>query len=234
MFHLEQIELEKSFMNWKTAVRILLFTLTFPLLPGWFYLYDASDFKSYFTNWGLCFTLMSLVATIVAPYDLKFASKPNKMALQHFLVTISVIMEMVVMPIYWGMLHEGVMRNAGGNQEMVFYQWCAHTIPAMASWGNFFITDFLFYRPYVRVILAIEVFYLSFNFYVVKSSGVPVYWFMAWDDLASSAIMIGLFVCVCFVFVYSLAALSECLNRRRLPVKMLTSAQVKKNEKKKN
>jgi len=95
-------------------------------------------------------TLMSLTATIVAPYDLKFPSKPNKMALQHFLVTISVLMEVVIMPIYWGMLHEGAMRNAAGDPVKVFYQWWAHSIPAMASCGNFFISDFLFYRVCFR------------------------------------------------------------------------------------
>ena len=50
--------------------------------------------------------------------------------------------------------------------------------------------------------------YLGYNYYVVKTSGAPVYWFLTWEDSTSLAIGVGLTL-ACVAFFCAMSCISK-------------------------
>ena len=92
-----------------------------PIVPLWFLFYPAHEFIVYFTNWGLIITIFSLIVSAFMPYDTLYRQKPNKMALNHLLISAAFTAEIVICAIYWPFLHKSVMRkNAHSVPQMVY------------------------------------------------------------------------------------------------------------------
>ena len=78
------------------------------------------------------------------------------------------------------------------------------------------VTDFIFYRGYSGVLLAMTALYLSLNCLNVKMTGQVAYWFLRFDDLLS------VYVCTFFLsfalfLPYGLANMTEFIKGRNLP-----------------
>ena len=124
---------------------------------------------------------MSLILSFLMPFDLNYAKKYGKMAINHILITLSVILQSVITSVFWIFLWEDVQRRNIGMPLRVEYQVLLHTIPALAALVNFLITDVILYRDHVYLIWAFEIIYMGSNFMLVKVFGnKPIYWFMTW------------------------------------------------------
>ena len=111
VFDKEQDRLGQVFMHKRVALRTFLLSLLIPIAPFWFAFYPAQEFLVYFTNWGLLMTILSLTLSALMPYDILYRSKPNKMALHHLMLSMSLTSEIVICSIYWTMLHKSVMKK---------------------------------------------------------------------------------------------------------------------------
>jgi hypothetical protein len=77
-----------------------------PYITSYLY-WDWHYFLVPFTNWTLIVTTLSLSASIVACLDDKeFKRDREKMAIHHLLYTLAIMMNFVVMTVYWTLLHK--------------------------------------------------------------------------------------------------------------------------------
>ena len=80
------------------------------------------------------------------------------------------------------------------------------------------MTDFIFYRRFVRVALVMCYLYLGVNYSATKASGKPTYWFMKWSNPLESGLTVLFFSTVAIVLVHFLAFVTEIAKARRLPI----------------
>jgi cytochrome c oxidase assembly factor CtaG len=92
-----------------------------PFIPAWLLFYPAYEFKQYVTNWGLVIQIISLVFSFLMPFDLKYTKKPWKMALNHLLITLSVLLHALIFVMYWGVIWPDVYRRNLGMAGRVEY-----------------------------------------------------------------------------------------------------------------
>ena len=161
---------------------MLFASLLTPVFAGWFYLYPAHEFHQYLTNWGLVAVFSSLCISAYMPYSKTYRKKPKLMALNHALMSLAIIMQLVITVVYWTMLHKEVIKKNSHNMTAVVYQYAAHSLPAIACTYNLSVTDFLFYRGYTTFVLSIGVLFLGINFVSYLVTGHVTYWFLNWSD----------------------------------------------------
>ena len=65
-----------------------------------------------------------------------------------------------------------------------------HIIPIIATLLHFAVTDIVVKASHSMIILPVAFSYLAYNYWVTKTTGIPVYWFLHWQD--SSSLVIGL------------------------------------------
>jgi len=59
----------------------------------------------YFTNWTLEITTIMILMTILCSLDTKIEQSQQKLAITHILFETSLFMNIVVLIVYWGLLH---------------------------------------------------------------------------------------------------------------------------------
>ena len=115
-FSKEQLRMaEKD--SWATRhsfIRIFLICICMPLIPSWCIFYDPWSYHSHFTNWALFILLASLIVSFLMPFDLNYKLKPQKMALNHLLMTLSITIHMPLVLIFWTAYWNDVSRKARG------------------------------------------------------------------------------------------------------------------------
>ena len=103
-----------------------------PCILGWGLFYPWKEFPQYLTNWGMILVLTSLCLSSYLPYDQEYRKKPCLMALNHIIFSLSLILEMIIMLVYWTLLWKGIYARNKGNMGILVYQVACHTVPALA------------------------------------------------------------------------------------------------------
>jgi len=89
-------------------------------------------------------------------------------------------------------------------------------MPPIATLYNFLATDFIFYRGYARVCLALAILYFSMSFTKAKLTGQSVYWFLTWNDYLSYCVASAVII-FSIGLPYALALATEALKQRKIP-----------------
>lgn len=148
-------------------------------------LYDLATIVCYFTNWGLLVTTAWVALSIRCARDTQaYTKRPGLLALHHITFEIAVIMNLVIMVVYWPILHETVIKWCYERGEMgkVAHNHFVHIFPFFAVVLNFLFTDVVISGVHTKAILPIAVTYGYKNYQATIQMGEPVYWFLDWED----------------------------------------------------
>ena len=91
----------------------------------------------FFTNWTLLVTCIYLAIAIAAS---KYQTY-GLLAWHHIMFEVSLIMNIVVVSIYWSILHEESVLDCGGDPLKIINVYWAHIIPCFSVATNFGLTD---------------------------------------------------------------------------------------------
>ena len=171
-------------------LRIMLLLLNLNNVLFIIYVYGLGRLSLYFTNWTLLMTCIYLgVATVVSD-----KSSYTALAIHHILFEISLVMNVVVVCIYWSILHEESLLEAKGNILKIANCYWAHLGPAFSVWFNFSISNHILKSNHVVAFPLIAALYGYVNYLETKKAGKPLYWFLTWDDSSSLWIYTSLIV----------------------------------------
>ena len=123
------------------------------------------------------------------------------MALNHFLYSLSIIMNIVTVSVYWIIIHKENMKELEGQQLPIFQQYIVHVVPAFCCWFNAFISNIVLSRKVLVPLVQFGAFYMFTNFVQTKKSGKPIYSFLPWTDLNSPLLVIVLMIGFSFVYI---------------------------------
>ena len=204
-------------------MRMIFIALLVPIITGWFFLYGYNDFEKHLANWGVVIVLASLICSGLLPYSKNYRRKPRLMAMNHSLMSLAILVQIIDLTIFW-LTGSSKIKSNKHSQLMVIYQYILHTVPAIACLYNFLITDFLFYRKYYKVCLSLTVLYFAGNFikdrvlYEIDVTEKRRHraQLLKWDD-KWSMYLIAVTCCISIIIPYILAPCTEVIKARRLP-----------------
>ena len=158
----------------------------------------------YCTIWAVIAVILYLGVSIKAH---KKNAGMDILAIHHILFTVSLLLNLVVMGVYWPLLHEENMKRPIIQQSTVQYilSYMLHSIPFLSSLYNFFTIDAALKSKHVFLCLSIESLYIYTNYKATMETGKPLYWFLTWQDY-QTVLVLGIinviFVVMFFLLVY--------------------------------
>ena len=138
-----------------------------------------------------------------ASKNAKFSKDRAQMAKHHFLYTICILFNFVVVSIYWPVIHPKTIgkHRADGPYAKVLCQYCVHTIPAIVCLINSSMTNCVLHRNMIKQITAIAVTYAIVNFVGTKAQGKPLYHFLHWDSMETPLLIAAIIAGVNMVYL---------------------------------
>ena len=191
------------------------------LLVNWvmlFSLYDLATIVCYFTNWALLLTTVWVVLSILCARDTQvYQNRPGLLALHHIFFEVAVIFNLVIMVVYWPMLHESVVTYCYQKGEMMklYHNHFVHTFPFITIALNFLFSDVIISASHTKALLPIAITYGYKNYQATIQMGEPVYWFLDWKDHWTLIIFGGITAGAMLVF-YLLSWMTYSLKRVNL------------------
>jgi hypothetical protein len=91
--------------NIKQTIRYFLFILNLYVLYNQARFYETILLFSYFTNWGIELTIVSLYLTIKCAKSLNYDKRPYLIVIHHLLFELAFLCELIVTAIYWIFLY---------------------------------------------------------------------------------------------------------------------------------
>ena len=148
------------------------------------YLKGPADLLKYLTNWMLIFNTLFLFASLMCD---KLGNKASQtlLAVHHILFQLVVPGHILVVSVYWSILHEKELQKREGleGKELeIINLYIAHILPIVGCFGNFLITDVCMKSSHSKVLIPIAVAYAVVNYLETKSRGEPLYFFLTWED----------------------------------------------------
>ena len=135
--------------NYNMTRYILLCVILIPYYT-FFTTMDAAGFIVPFTNWTLLATTAALLLSINASKSSLysrhvFCGKINHeafvlQATHHWIITISQLMNLIVAPVYWTMLHSKEMEANKNSPLICWHERLVHSLPIIVSTTNFIIS----------------------------------------------------------------------------------------------
>ncbi len=123
-------------------------------------------------------------------------------------------MNIVVVSVYWSMLHQASIDDCEGNLLKIINVYWAHLVPCFSVAVNFAMTDVVIRSSHYKGLVFIAVFYGFVNYYETKVRGKPLYWFMTWEDSTTVFIYGGLIASFTLVFV-ALSRVTVAIKRAK-------------------
>ena len=130
-------------------------------------------------------SLLSLELTYFCAKDLEVQSSSLIMATLNISFELAIVFQLIVVSVYWTIVHETVLIEVKGNTHALIQTYCSHSIPFLATMINFFITDIVFKLSHVKYLCPVGLFYLLTNYLTTLYRGHPVYFFLPWDSINS-------------------------------------------------
>ena len=72
------------------------------------------------------------------------------------------------------------------------HSYAIHAVPLIATLLNYCVTDVVVKAKHCATVFIIGIAYSVYNWYVVRKTGVPVYWFLDWKDHRTPLILMML------------------------------------------
>lgn len=173
---------------------------------------------TYVTHLTITFTNIYFMLAIWSSIKARSQKHPgnasfNQLAWLHITFEISFLFNLVVMTLYWSLLHQEQLEHYAGKPLNILNLYWSHGVPGLCALANFAMTDVVIRASHAKAILVFMVVYGYVNYCEVKATGTPLYWFLAWDDVyETSAIYAGLVLMTTGIFVM-LAQLTQWLKR---------------------
>jgi hypothetical protein len=138
------------------------------------------------------------------------------------LFEVSLIMNIVVVTVYWSLLHQESISDCGGDPLKILNVYWAHIVPGFSVAVNFAMTDVVMRSRHCKVIPIVATLYGIVNYYETKKRGKPLYFFLTWDDSSTIFIYGGLIAGFTVVFM-GLSQLTVAIKRSITAVAAATS-----------
>lgn len=133
-------------INMMQVVRYCLLAIDLGVLLLTLIAMEPKNLLIYFTNWTMLLSIASQYLIIRAVDDKDFHKSLQKMALNHFLYSLTIIMNIITVSVYWTVIHTKNMKDLEGKQLATFQQYVVHLVPAFCCWVNAFFTNIVLSR----------------------------------------------------------------------------------------
>ena len=117
------------------------------------------------------------------------------------LFEVSLIMNIVVVSVYWSMLHKESIDDCKGDIKKIINVYWAHLVPGFSVAANFAMTDVVLRSTHYKGLVVIAIIYGVVNYFETISRGKPLYSFLTWEDSTSVFIYGGLIAGFTLVFI---------------------------------
>ena len=143
----------------------------------------------------------------------------HRMAVHHFLYTLSIIFNCVSFPTYWILIHDEVTYLIKYTERWKYAQQIInHLLPPACCLFNTYLTNCVLTRKLIKHLLLMGLAYLVLDFLYVKVTGDTVFWFLHWETMETP--IFGISLVLGFGFVYILVCgLDECVKEEGLNLK---------------
>ena len=168
----------------------------------------------YLTNWALLSSLLLVLLIFKCSLDPHTKAKKKWLAATHIMFELSIVINGVVVPVYWLTIHSDAIKQYEDNFLVWFHQYLVHIFPATAVFVTFLTTDLKIKAGHAKIFPIISIHFGGVNFYHVKQTGVPTYWFLTWEDYMSPLVIIS-FTSIVTLFFLGLAKTTETLKSSR-------------------
>ena len=168
----------------------------------------------FFTCWAYELTIVINVLVIWYSFDCKIDEKKGWLAVLHILIEITTMANVVVVLIYWLVIHQKAMEAFAGDQVKIVHMHLCHTFPAISNLIILYTTDVQLVPSHWKTLVLISFIYCAINYYVTLARGKPLYHFLDWKDYKSPLICVGMSVFFSGLYIL-LAKLSIRMNQRK-------------------
>ena len=120
----------------------------------------------------------------------------------------------MVTVVYWSLLKDEVLAKHAGNLPFYINSILVHSVPLVATFANFCVTDIVFKPSHCMVYVPIGIIYSYLNYHSTVTTGIPVYWFLDWKDYRSSLIVMILLTANILFFLI-MSKLTEVIRKHR-------------------
>ena len=105
----------------------------------------------------------------------------------HLLYCYCVVSNIVVVTIYWSILHERaingeIAKNAPNLGGRLCFMYIGHLFPGITCLANMVATKCVMKRGLCKELCVVGMLYLGQNYMTVRSTGKPVYFFLTFED----------------------------------------------------
>ena len=169
--------------------------------------FDWRYFLVPFTNWTLFVTTLSIMSSFYAasePHYFKsfnlwifirskkgdsdavkaqFKKAKNLQLIHHVLYSLSILMNLFVVIIYWFILHKGQMEKHKDFPGRIFHLYYVHSTPAFACLVNSYITNCVLNKDFWKIIPVISTVYYVVLFVQIQTTGKILYFFITFRDI---------------------------------------------------
>ena len=165
----------------------------------------------YLTNWALLLSLALTLLVLKCSIDPHSKAKKGWLAATHIFFELATVINVVVVPVYWGTIHSTSIKNYEHNTMMWVHQYLVHLFPSLAVLVIFLTTDLKIKAGHAKVFPVIALLFGVVNCYHVRKTGQPTYWFLTWEDYTSPLVIFTL-LCITTAWFVGMARLTEVLK----------------------
>ena len=123
-------------------------------------------------------------------------------------------MNIVVVTVYWSMLHKESIEDCKGDIWKIINVYWAHLVPGFSVASNFAMTDVVIRSSHFKGLVVIAILYGYVNYKETKARGKPLYSFLTWDDSSTVFIYGGLIAGFTLVFI-ALSSITVAIKRAK-------------------
>ena len=153
----------------------------------------------FFTNWALITTAIYMIVSINA---LRPKSSTSLLALHHILFSFSLVMNIVVVSVYWPFLFKTDINRPETKASWFRFINCilTHSVPLLASYYNYKTIYAVMKRSHCVSVIPLVTIYLFTNYRARWARGEPLYWFLTWEDKTSVAVVVLIYAATILLF----------------------------------
>ena len=169
---------------------------------------------TYFTNWTMHFTTVSIVLMYNAVNTVNFKNNLRQISTNHIFYSFAIPLNLIVVSLYWNLIHHktiGKHREDGPWYKVVCQYW-VHIVPAVCCLINTAISNIVLSRKPVKMYLGAGFAYCMLNYVTTRIIGEPLYSFMPWVTFMSTFKIVLLLLFFCAIAYLTLCKIDESLK----------------------
>ena len=154
-------------------------------------MYEARYMFTQLSYIALFLSFVFQAISLKCSMDTQIVRKTFWQKAHHWLFEVIFVLNMLVPAVYFTVLVGPIVASCE-NSIQVIHTYAIHTIPTIASILTLAVTDIVVKARHTMALTSIGILYSIYNWYVVKRTGEPVYWFLDWKDSTTPMILAGL------------------------------------------